>query len=282
MKKGFLKNILTLGIIGLISGGLVGCGSNTESNSEVTSVSNSQGVNSLEKIKETGKLVIGMSADYAPYEFHKVIDGKDEVVGFDVDIANEIAESLGVKLEITEMDFGMLIAALQTGKIDMIVSGMSPNDERRENVDFSDIYYEATQSVLVLDSDKETYTTLESLANKKIGAQMGTIQVSIAEEQIENATITELTKVSQLVTELKSNKVNAVIVEKPVAETILKSNDDLFLTDIDIKYEDGGAAIAVKKGSDDLLNEINEIIDELKNSGKIDEFVVNANELASN
>lgn len=282
MKKGFLKSVLTLGIIGVISSGLVGCGSSAESNSEVTSVSSSEGIDSLEKIKESGKLVVGMSADYAPYEFHKVIDGKDEIVGFDVDIANEIAESLGVELEITEMDFGMLIAALQTGKIDMIVSGMSPNDERRENVDFSDIYYEATQSVLILGSDKDTYTSLESLANKRIGAQMGTIQVSIAEEQIENANITELTKVSQLVTELKSNKVNAVIVEKPVAETVLKSNSDLHLTDIDIKYEDGGAAIAVKKGSDDLLNEVNSIIDELKTSGKIDEFVVNANELSSN
>lgn len=282
MKKGFLKSVLTLGIIGVISSGLIGCGSNIENNEEVTSVSSSEGINSLEKIKESGKLVVGMSADYAPYEFHKVIDGKDEIVGFDVDIANEIAENLGVELEITEMDFGMLIAALQTGKIDMIVSGMSPNDERRENVDFSDIYYEATQSVLILGSDKETYTSLDSLANKKIGAQMGTIQVSIAEEQIENANITELTKVSQLVTELKSNKVNAVIVEKPVAETILKSNSDLHLTDIDIKYEDGGAAIAVKKGSDDLLNEVNDIIDELKTNGKIDEFVVNANELSSN
>ena len=140
MKKGFLKSFLTLGIIGIILSGLIGCNSTSENSEEITSVSTSGELNSLEKIKESGKLVIGMSADYAPYEFHKVIDGKDEIVGFDVDIANEIAKSLGVELEITEMDFGMLIAALQTGKIDMIVSGMSPNDERRENVDFSDIY----------------------------------------------------------------------------------------------------------------------------------------------
>ncbi len=282
MKKGFLKSFLTLGIIGIILSGLIGCNSTSENSEEITSVSTSGELNSLEKIKESGKLVIGMSADYAPYEFHKVIDGKDEIVGFDVDIANEIAKSLGVELEITEMDFGMLIAALQTGKIDMIVSGMSPNDERRENVDFSDIYYDATQSILILDEDKETYTSLKSLANKKIGAQMGAIQVKIAEDQIENANMTELAKVSQLVTELKANKVDAIIVEKPVAETILKSNNDLFLTDIALKYKDGGAAIAVKKGSDDLLSEVNKTIEELKTNGKIDEFVVNANKLSSN
>lgn len=277
MKKGFLKNVLALGIIAVISSGLVGCSGSGEDAS-----ASSGGTSSLDDIKESGKLVVGMSADYAPYEFHSIIDGKDQIVGFDVDIANEIANSLGLKLEITEMDFGMLLAALQTGKIDMVVSGMSPNAEREKSVDFSDIYYEATQSILVLDSNKDIYTSLDSLANKKIGVQMGTIQVSIAEEQIENASVTELTKVGQLVTELKSGKVDAMVVEKPVAETILSTNSDLFLTDIPVEYEDGGAAIAVKEGSSDLLVEVNSIIEELISSGKIDEFVVKANELTSN
>ena len=282
MKKGFLKSVLILGIIWILTSGLIGCGANSSGSDDKVSSSVSEGSSTLDKIKESGKLVVGMSADYAPYEFHKIIDGKDEIVGFDIDIANEISDSLGVELEIKEMDFGMLIAALQAGKIDMIVSGMSPNEERKQSVDFSDVYYEATQSILVLDADKEIYTGLDKLESKRIGAQMGTIQVGIAEEQIENANVTELTKVSQLVNELKSKKIDAMIVEKPVGETILKSNNDLFLSDIAIEYEDGGAAIAVKKGSKDLVDEVNEILDELKTSGKIDEFVVNANELASN
>lgn len=277
MKKGFLKSVLALGIIGIVLGSLVGCSSNNDNINTSSSKSRS-----LEDIKENGKLVVGMSADYAPYEFHTIIEGKDQIVGFDVDIANEIANSLGVELEITEMDFGMLLAALQTGKIDMVVSGMSPNAEREKSVDFSDIYYEATQSILVLDSNKDIYTSLGSLANKKIGVQMGTIQVNIAEKQIENANITELAKVGQLVTELKSGKVDALIVEKPVAETILSTNSDLFLTNIPVEYDDGGAAIAVKEGSSDLLVEVNSIIEELISNGKIDEFVVNANELTSN
>ena len=111
---------------------------------------------------------------------------------------------------------------------------------------------------------------------------MGAIQARIAEEQIENANITELTKVDQLITELKSGKIDAVVVEKPVAETILTTNEDLFLTEIHVKYDDGGAAIAVKKGSSDLLDEVNNIIDGLISNGKIDEFVVNANAMVSN
>ena len=273
----FFKGVLALSVMGVALNLLIGCSSNSSTASTSSSKSSS-----LDNIRDNGKLVVGMSADYAPYEFHTIIDGKDQIIGFDVDVANEIASSLGVELEIREMDFGMLLAALQSGKIDMVISGMSPNAEREKSVDFSDVYYKAVQSILVLDRNKNIYTSLEDLANKKIGVQMGAIQARIAEEQIENANITELTKVDQLITELKSGKIDAVVVEKPVAETILTTNEDLFLTEIPVKYDDGGAAIAVKKGSSDLLDEVNNVIDGLISNGKIDEFVVNANAMVSN
>lgn len=277
IKKRFFKGVLALSVMGVALNLLIGCSCNSGTASTSSSKSSS-----LDNIRNTGKLVVGMSADYAPYEFHTIIDGKDQIVGFDVDVANEIASSLGVELEIREMDFGMLLAALQSGKIDMVISGMSPNAEREKSVDFSNIYYKAIQSILVLDSNKNIYTSLDDLANKKIGVQMGAIQASIAEEQIENANITELTKVDQLITELKSGKVDAVVVEKPVAETILTTNEDLFLTEIPVKHDDGGAAIAVKKSSSGLLDEVNNVIDGLISNGKIDEFVVNANAMVSN
>ena len=277
IKKRFFKGVLALSVMGVELNLLIGCSSNSGTASTSSSKSSS-----LDNIRDNRKLVVGMSADYAPYEFHTIIDGKDQIIGFDVDVANEIASSLGVELEIREMDFGMLLAALQSGKIDMVISGMSPNAEREKSVDFSDVYYKAVQSILVLDRNKNIYTSLEDLANKKIGVQMGAIQARIAEEQIENANITELTKVDQLITELKSGKIDAVVVEKPVAETILTTNEDLFLTEIPVKYDDGGAAIAVKKGSSDLLDEVNNIIDRLISNGKIDEFVVNANAMVSN
>lgn len=277
IKKRFFRGVLALSVMGVALNLLIGCSSNSSTASTSSSKSSS-----LDNIRDNRKLVVGMSADYAPYEFHTIIDGKDQIIGFDVDVANEIASSLGVELEIREMDFGMLLAALQSGKIDMVISGMSPNAERGKSVDFSDVYYKAVQSILVLDRNKNIYTSLEDLANKKIGVQMGAIQARIAEEQIENANITELTKVDQLITELKSGKIDAVVVEKPVAETILTTNEDLFLTEIPVKYDDGGAAIAVKKGSSDLLDEVNNVIDGLISNGKIDEFVVNANAMLSN
>lgn len=277
IKKRFFRGVLALSVMSVALNLLIGCSSNSGTASTSSSKSSS-----LDNIRDNRKLVVGMSADYAPYEFHTIIDGKDQIIGFDVDVANEIASSLGVELEIREMDFGMLLAALQSGKIDMVISGMSPNAEREKSVDFSDVYYKAVQSILVLDRNKNIYTSLEDLANKKIGVQMGAIQARIAEEQIENANITELTKVDQLITELKSGKIDAVVVEKPVAETILTTNEDLFLTEIPVKYDDGGAAIAVKKGSSDLLDEVNNIIDGLISNGKIDEFVVNANAMVSN
>lgn len=277
IKKRFFRGVLALSVMGVALNLLIGCSFNSGTASTSSSKSSS-----LDNIRDNRKLVVGMSADYAPYEFHTIIDGKDQIIGFDVDVANEIASSLGVELEIREMDFGMLLAALQSGKIDVVISGMSPNAEREKSVDFSDVYYKAVQSILVLDRNKNIYTSLEDLANKKIGVQMGAIQARIAEEQIENANITELTKVDQLITELKSGKIDAVVVEKPVAETILTTNEDLFLTEIPVKYDDGGAAIAVKKGSSDLLDEVNNVIDGLISNGKIDEFVVNANAMVSN
>ena len=131
MKKGLIKKIFAATLVGVMALSFVGCGSKEEKND-------------LETIKEKGKVVVGMSADYAPYEFHAMIDGKDKVVGFDVNLANEIAKDMGVKLEIKEMEFDPLIGALKAGQIDMIISGMNPDEKRKKQIDFSDIYYEKT------------------------------------------------------------------------------------------------------------------------------------------
>ena len=98
----------------------------------------------LSTIKDNKKVIVGLSADYAPYEFHAMVDGKDQTVGFDVDLAKEVAKDMGVELELKEMDFDALIGALKAGQIDMIISGMNPDDERKKQIDFSDIYYEVT------------------------------------------------------------------------------------------------------------------------------------------
>lgn len=282
MKKGLLKNILTMALVGVMAFGLVGCGSDaqtTDNNSknEVTEVTSSG--DSLDTIKEKGKLVVGLSADYAPYEFHKVINGKDEIVGFDVEIAKYIAESLGVELELKDMEFGSLVGALPAKKIDMIVSGMTPTEERKQSVDFSDIYYKATHGVLVKAENADAFSTLEAFKGKKLGAQMGSIQADLAKDMTDEENIKQLGTVSTLISELKTNKIDGLVVELPVAETIIKSNPDLVIAKETIVDEEGGSAIAVRKNSPKLLEEVNKALKELQDNGKLEQFIIDAQKL---
>ena len=123
MKKGLIKKVVASALLGIMTMGLVGCGSADNTSSKETK-------DLLETIQEKGKVVVGMSADYAPYEFHYIDEnGKDVIGGFDVDIANEIADAIGVELVIQEMDFDALVAALPAGKIDLVISGMNPTEE---------------------------------------------------------------------------------------------------------------------------------------------------------
>ncbi|TCM87949.1 amino acid ABC transporter substrate-binding protein (PAAT family) [Paenibacillus sp. BK033] len=226
----------------------------------------------LADIKKAGKIVLGTSAEYAPYEFHKNVDGKDQIVGFDIEIAKEVAKDLGVDLEIKDMDFGNLLAELKLGKIDFVIAGMTPDEERSKAVDFSKIYYEAKQGVLVRAEDKDNFTTMADLEGKAIGVQMGSTQEKIA-QGIKGAKLKSLGKTTDLVLELKSKKVDALIVELPVAQGYANVNSDLALTSISPEYESGGSAVAVNKGEKDLLAEIQKTLDHLTADKKIDQWV---------
>ena len=135
MKNGIIKKLIAVAAVATIAISMVGCGSNAKKESTNSNTS------ALEAIKSKGKLVVGTSADYPPYEFHKEIDGKDQIVGFDIEIAKQFAKDLGVELEIKDMAFDGLLVALQADKVDMVFAGMTPTDERKQNADFSDIYY---------------------------------------------------------------------------------------------------------------------------------------------
>ena len=234
----------------------------------------------LDKVLSSKKLVLGTSADYPPYEFHAVIDGKDSIAGFDIELGKAIAKDLGVELEIVDMSFDGLLGALYTGNIDLVIAGMSPDEERKKSVDFSDIYYQATQSALIRAEDVGAYTSIASLAGKKIGVQLGTIQEDIANEQIKDPTVTALTKIGPLVLELKTKKVDAVIMETIVAEKYAANNPDLVIAPFAVEYEEQGSAIAVTKGNEDFLEAINGTIAKLISDGSIDAFVADANLLA--
>lgn len=234
----------------------------------------------LSKIKNSGKLVVGTSADYPPYEFHIIENGKDKIVGFDMDIAAEIAKDLGVELVINDMDFKALLGALQAGKIDMVMAGMTPNEERKKSVDFSDVYYMAEQAIVVRAEDQDKFKTIDDFKGLKVTTQQGTIQEEIAKEQIKEGKFKTLARVGDVVLDLKSKKADVIILEKPVAEMYVKENKDLVISSVKLEEEEGGSAVAVAKGNEDFVKLINETLNRLKKENKIDAFVIEATKLA--
>lgn len=284
LKKSFFF-ILTLVVVLT----LAACGANKNGNNSSSNASESpaatadngaaEATGKLADIKKAGTIVLGTSAEYAPYEFHKNIDGKDTIVGFDIEIAKEIAKNLGVDLEIKDMDFGNLLTELKLGKVDFVIAGMTPDEERSKAVDFSEIYYEAKQAVFVRAEDKDKFKTMADLEGKSIGVQMGSTQEKIA-QGIKGAKLKSLGKTTELVLELKSKKVDALIVELPVAQGYVKTNPDLVLTDISPEYESGGSAVAVNKGETELLAEIQKTLDQLNADKKIDQWVSEMTQIA--
>lgn len=275
MKKGLMKKIIVTAVLGIMTMGLAGCGSSNDKNS-------ASKTDLLEKIQKNGKLVVGMSADYAPYEFHYIDEnGKDVIGGFDVDIANEIANKIGVDLVIQEMDFDALVSALPAGKVDLVISGMNPTEERAKVVDFSEVYYNSKHGILVRDEDADKYQTFADLEGAKVGVQLGSTQEKIAKTEIPNVNLQQLSNINNLILELKAGKVDAIVMEKPVAEMAVKSNPELAVGKPIYEEQTGGNAVGIAKNNPQLLAKVNEVITELNESGKMDEYIAKANELAA-
>ena len=271
-----LKKVLLGMLVGVLSLGFVACSSSEDKGSDAKATTQ------LQQVKEKGKLVIATSADYPPYEFHKEIDGKDTIVGFDIMIAEEIAKELGVELEIKDMKFDGLLPALQSGNVDMVVAGMTATEERQQAVNFTESYYNGEISILINKKDLDKYTTLESLKSVKIGAQKASLQENFAIETIEATNMKLLSKIPDLILELKNGNVDAVVVTKQSVTGYLKQYPELTYANVNTgEYGAEGAAIAIKKSDDlSLVEKSNEVLAKLKSENKIDEFVNKATELA--
>jgi polar amino acid transport system substrate-binding protein len=214
------------------------------------------------------KLVMGTSPDYPPYES---VDAKQngEIVGMDIDIANYIADQLGYELEIASMDFNGLIAALQAGRVDFVMSGMSVTEERKQSVTFSDSYYTARNTIV---SRKEhAYETTQQLSGKLVGAQLGSIQDLYA-ETVEGVKLKKLNKIADLIQELNSGRMDAAIVEDAVAIEMVRANPHLILSFLPAGEEDNGYAIAFPKQTG-LVGDFNRVLDQMKANGQLQQIV---------
>jgi len=228
-----------------------------------------------------GKLTVATSPDFAPYEFYSVDDaGNLNLSGFDIALAQAIADHLGLELEVVPMDFDSILLELQAGNVDLGIAGFSPDPERAETFDFSDIYYMGGQSLVTLSENKDVYNTYESLTGKSVGAQTGSIQMDLAEQYTPDANIVGLSKVTDIISELLAGKLQAAFIETAVAECYKLNYPELELV-MDVEYDVAGSAVALQKGNEALLASVNEVIAGLLADGTMNEYVADANELAA-
>lgn len=218
--------------------------------------------NTVSAIKQKGELVVATNAEFAPFEFK---DGSN-VVGIDMDIAQAIADKLGVKLKVDDMEFDSVIASVQTGKADLGIAGLSATDERKKSVDFSDQYF-SSNVVMLVAKDNDTLKTKDDLAGKKLGVQLGTSADTLVASAIDKATVVRMNKDADSVQDLLNGKLDAVLLDASPAQVFATQNADKIKL-IPTPLSDEPYAIAAKKGNTDLLKIVNEVIQELKDSGQ--------------
>lgn len=230
-----------------------------------------------------GKLTVATSPDFAPYEFYAIgEDGTPTLAGFDMALAQYIADYMGLELEVITVDFDGVLSELQTKSVDLGMAGLSPDPKRENIMNFSDIYYTGGQSLVTVKANAETYNSFEAI-NKpdvSVGAQTGSIQLDLANTNSPDADIISLPKVTDIIAELLAGKLDAAYIETVVAESYQKNYPDLEIV-MDVPYDVAGSAIGVSKDNDALLAAVNEAITAAIEDGSMDAFVAEANELAS-
>ena len=215
----------------------------------------------VDKIKEAGELVLLTNAQFPPYEY---LGDDNQPTGVDIEIAQKIADELGVKLTVVDMDFDGLVPALNGGKGDFIAAGYTITEERQQSVDFSDEYATSNQMVIVTKDDpKVAGATVEDLAGKTIGVQLGTTGDLFVSDEVEGATVKQYKSAIEAGMDLANGKLDAVVVDKLPALSIVANYDSLTVYDDVLTTEQ--YAMAVRKGeSDDLLEVINKVLADMK------------------
>lgn len=277
MKAG-LKKLLALGLVAVLAAGLVGCGNKSSDNSGGNQTA-------LEQIKKNKKLVVATSPDYPPFEFMVSENGKSKIVGADIDLAQKIADKLGVELELKAMDFDALLPALQAGKVDMVITGMTPNEKRKKAVDFSDIYFKGENAVIVNAKDAGKFTSEDQLKKAKLGVQKGSTQETYVKDNLKVTNYKALVAVPDLIADMKNGNIDAVVLNSKVAGINVTKYDGIKVIE-NLKLTSGGdeeaMAVAIKKGDNaDLIKLTNEVIKELQDSGEYDKILANAVDLVS-
>ncbi|CDF19925.1 aBC transporter substrate-binding protein family 3 [Clostridium sp. CAG:609] len=216
--------------------------------------------------KDDSKLIMVTEAGFAPYEYYS----NGEIVGVDVDIAKEVAASMGKELVIKDIAFDSIINEVKTGKADFGAAGISYNEERAKNVDFT-INYSTSKQVVIVKNDSGI-TNIGDINGKKIAVQLGSIADTYVSSTYKDASVVRQKKYLAAIEDLNTGKVDCVVMDLLPAEQILKTNSGLKILDGALVEDSYG--MIVKKGNKELLNNINKVLEKLKNEGKIDEYII--------
>ena len=221
----------------------------------------------LEQIKAKGKLVVGTEAQYAPYEFK---DFDANFVGCDMWLAQQIADSLGVELEIVDMSFAGIIPAVQSGQVDLGIAAFTNTPERAEEIDFSDLYETSAQLLIVKTGNADTYSTKEALAGQKVGAQKGTIQSQLIQSALPDSELFELEKYPALALEVQNGNIAGLVVDQAVGESLVaNSTGELEVSNFEFSAEEAsfGKSVVIAKGNEDLVAAVNEVVNKVTSDG---------------
>lgn len=216
--------------------------------------------------KNENELVLVTEAGFAPYEYYE--DG--EIVGVDIDIAKEIAKELGKELVIKDVSFDFVINEVKSGKADFAAAGISITPERAEEVDFT-MEYTTSNQVVVVKKDS-SIKNFDDIKNKKIAVQLGTVADLYVEENYKNATVVSHKKYLSAVEDVKTGKADCIIMDELPAKAIVAENDNLKILD-GVLFQDKYGMI-VKKGNDELKDQINKVLERMVNDGTINDLVL--------
>ena len=267
---------------------LTGCGSSkkddapaADSNTETQEPAADTTSSKLDQIKANGKLLVGTEAQYAPYEF-KDLDAN--FAGCDMWLAQQIADSLGVELEVVDMSFDGIIPAVKSGQVDIGIAAFTKTPERAEEIDFSDLYETSAQLLVVKTGNADVYSTKEALAGQKVGAQKGTIQSQLIQSALPDSELFELEKYPALALEVQNGNIAGLVVDQAVGESLIAtSNGGLEVANFEFTAEEAsfGKAAVIAKGNEDLVATVNEVINKVTADGSYQKAYDEAVELAA-
>lgn len=270
MKK-LITVILALAMIaGMVA--MTACSTKDEGTKDTAANSDTAGSTADSEKTETegGKLVMATNAYFPPYEYYE----GDDIIGIDAEVAKAIADKLGMELVIEDMEFNAILAAVQSGKADMGMAGMTVTEERLKSVNFSTTYAKGVQVVIV--KEDSGITSIDDLTGKKIGVQLSTTGDIYASDTPENGgfgeeNVEKYSKGAEAVVALTQGKVDAVIIDNEPAKAFVASNEGLKI--LDTAYADEDYAICFAKDNTDLMNKVNAALEELIADGTLQQIV---------